>query len=293
MTTQGSAYTYRVYANRPRPLREALQEIWRYRGLLQNLVVRDLKVRYKNSVLGVLWSLLNPLLMMMVFTIVFTVFRYNSIPHFPAFVLIGILPWNLFVSSIMAGTNSIVVNAPLITKVYFPREILPIAVVLSNTVNFLLALLVLFPVLFLQGLPITIHALWIPVILLIQICFMLGLVFIFSTMQVFYRDTIMVLDVLMLAGFFLTPIFYPLETIPATKDVWGLVLPVHRLVRWLNPMASIIDSYRIVLYGTTQVPHPAPPALDFMLRTGLTALLVLLVGWMVFRRYGGRFGEEV
>ncbi len=272
----------------------AVRELWVYRDLLLSLVVRDLKVRYKNSVLGTLWSLLNPLLMMIVFTVVFTVFwPNNQVAHFPAFVLTGLLPWNLFQASIMGSAYSIVGNANLVKKVYFPREVLPLSVVLSNTVNFLLALLVLFPVLWVNDIPLTRHALWLPVILLIQICFTAGLALIVSTLNVFYRDTVMVLDVGLLAWFFLTPIFYPMEFIPATKTVLGVVLPVHRLVRWVNPMASIIDSYRIVLYGSVQGAGPAPPALDFMARTGMTALLVFVVGWWFFRRYSGRFGEEV
>ncbi len=274
--------------------RQALRELWDYRNLLWNLVVRDIKVRYKNSVLGVGWSLLNPLLMMIVFTVVFTVFwPNNQVANFSAFVLTGLLPWNLFQASIMGSAYSIVSNANLVKKVYFPREVLPIAVVLSNVVNFLLALVVLFPILWLSGIPLTRHALWLPVILAIQVAFTVGLAFFFSTLNVFYRDTAMVLDVGLLAWFFLTPIFYPMEFIPATKTVMGLTLPVHRLVRWLNPMASIIDSYRIVLYGSVQGYPPAPPAIDFMARTGATALLVLVLGWLFFRRYSGRFGEEV
>lgn len=271
-----------------------MRELWEYRHLLRHLVLKELKVRYKNSLLGILWSLLNPLLMMMVFTVVFTVFwPNNQVSHFAAFILVGLLPWNLFQGAVMAGAQSIIGNGNLIKKVYFPREVLPIATVLSNSINFILALLVLFPVLWLSGIPITRHVVWLPLILVIQIIFMIGLSLIFGTLNVFYRDTTMLIDVGMLAGFFLTPIFYPMEFIPASKEVFGIVLPVHRIVRWLNPMASIIDSYRTVLYGTIEGYPPSGPALDFMLRTTLTALLVLCVGWLVFRHYSGRFGEEV
>lgn len=272
---------------------DALRELWEYRSLLHNLIVRDLKVRYKNSVLGIVWSLLNPLLMMLVFTVVFTVFWPSEVENFAAFILVGLLPWNLFQASLMSGTQSIVSNGHLIKKVYFPREVLPISVVLSETVNFLIALLVLFPVLWLSGIPITIHALWLPIILVIQVCFTIGLALLFSTLNVFYRDMGMVLEVGLLAGFFLTPIFYPMDFIPTAKTIWGITLPVHRLVRWVNPMASLIDSYRTVLYGTIQGHPPAAPALDFTLRTAVTALLILWIGWYVFRRYNGRFGEEV
>ena len=273
---------------------DAVRELWEYRDLLRNLVVRDLKVRYKNSLLGILWSLLNPLLMMLVFTVVFTVFwPNNQVSDFSAFILVGLLPWNLFQASMMAGAQSIVGNSNLIKKVYFPREVLPISVVLSNTVNFVIALIVLFPVLWMSGIPTTYHALWLPLILGIQVLFTIGLTLLFCTLNVFYRDTAMVLEVGLLAGFFLTPIFYPMDFIPVEKMVMGIELPIHRLVRWLNPMASLIDSYRTVLYGNTLGHPPAAPALNFMLRTTVTALLVLWIGWTVFRRYNGRFGEEV
>ncbi|RME78451.1 MAG: hypothetical protein D6784_02365, partial [Chloroflexi bacterium] len=122
-----------------------LWELWVYRDLLRNLVIRDLKVRYRNSVLGVLWSLGNPLLMMLVFTLVFKVMTsYSRAENFPVFVLCGILPWNFFSASIIGAIRSIVDNASLVNKIYFPRESLPVSVVLANLINFLLSLVVLF-----------------------------------------------------------------------------------------------------------------------------------------------------
>lgn len=296
MATQ-STPSRRLTFGAKRTLGEALHELWEYRNLLRNLVVRDLKVRYKHSVLGILWSLLNPLMMMIVFTIVFTWFwSNNSVNKFPAFLLTGLLPWNLFRDALMAGSNSIVGKGHLLKKVYFPREVLPISSVLSNTVNFVLALLMLFIVLWFHDIPVTQHVLWLPVILVIQIILMIGFSFFFSTLNVFYRDIGMILEVGLMAGFFLTPIFYPMDFIPKVKTVFDVTLPIHRLWRWFNPMASIIDAYRTVLYGGTMngvYTPPGPPALDFMFRTTLTALLVLCVGWLMFRHYSGRFGEEV
>ncbi|MGH2543011.1 MAG: ABC transporter permease, partial [Ardenticatenaceae bacterium] len=122
--------------------------MWRYRDLLYNLTIRDLKVRYKHSVLGILWSLLNPLLMMLVFTFVFTVMQPSSIPHYYVFLLAGLLPWNFFSGSVVGAASQIVANGHLIKKVYFPREVLPISLVLSNSVNFLLSLIPLIALLF-------------------------------------------------------------------------------------------------------------------------------------------------
>ena len=152
--------------------RGQMRELVKYRYLLQNLVVRDLKVRYKNSLLGVLWSLLNPLLMMVVFTAVFTIaFRNDSIRQYAVFILVGLLPWNFFKNSLMGATVSITSNANLIKKVYFPRQLLPIASVLANFVNFLLAFAVLIPLLYIFDIGLTKFALWVPLLLLTQMIY--------------------------------------------------------------------------------------------------------------------------
>lgn len=276
-----------------RSMLDSMRDIWHFRDLIYNLVVRDLKVRYKHSLLGILWSLLNPLLMMLIFAVVFTVFFKQAIANFTVFFLSGLLPWNFFQLSLMAGASTIVGNGGLIKKVYFPREVLPVSFVLSNLVNFALALLVLFGLLIVTGIGFTVHMLWLPLIIFLQLIFTIGLVLLVSALQVFYRDTIMILDVALQAWFFLTPIFYPMEIIPETASIGSVIVPVHRLIRWLNPMASLIDSYRIVLYGNIQGAPPGPPALDFLLRTGLTSFLVFLVGWWFFRRVSPTFGEEI
>lgn len=257
---------------------ERLGELLRYRELVRNLVVRDLKARYKNSVLGFVWCLLNPLLMMLVFTVVFTVLMPTNIPNFPIFVLAGLLPWNLTTSAVMGSITSIVGNAHLIQKVYFPRELLPISTVLSNVVNFLLALVALFAMLFVFRIPFTPLLLLLPVVLLIQVLFLCGLALFFSCLNVFYRDTGVIMDVVLLAWFFLTPVFYRVEDLAGQ---WS------RLMYIFNPMASLLSSYRLILI------HGAPPEPLFMLRITLTALVVLLVGYLFFLRYSSSFGEEV
>ncbi|MBI1877805.1 MAG: ABC transporter permease, partial [Chloroflexi bacterium] len=165
-----------------------LLHLGQYQSLIRNLVVRDLKVRYRNSVLGILWSLMNPLLMMLVFTVVFTVMapvRSASVENFPIFLLCGLLPWNFFASSAIGSTVSIVANAPLIKKVYFPREVLPLSMILANLVNFSIALIVLFGMIFVFGIPLTIWALYLPVVILIQIIFTLGVGLFLATVNVF------------------------------------------------------------------------------------------------------------
>jgi lipopolysaccharide transport system permease protein len=269
-----------------------VRELWVYRELIYNLVVRDLKVRYKNSVLGILWSLLNPLMMMLVFTFVFKVLAGSSdLQAYPAFILSGVLAWNLFNTSVMGATVSIVGNAHLIKKVYFPREVLPISVVLANLVNYLLALPVYFVLAAVLGCTPTVWVLLLPAVILVQLSFTLGISFILSTVNVFYRDTQIMMEVVLLAWFFLTPIFYPITRVfPQGIKLGGLVLSSLQAQRWLrilNPMASIIASYRDVLYRGAQ------PGLDFFMRTAVMALFFLIVGYLVFLRFSPVFGEEI
>ncbi|MSQ27127.1 MAG: ABC transporter permease [Dehalococcoidia bacterium] len=258
---------------------EHLRELYAYRELVKNLVVRDLKLRYRNSALGFLWCLLNPLLMMVVFTIVFTVLlTNNSIQHFPVFILTGILAWNLHTTALLGAINSVVGNAALVQKVYFPREVLPIATVLSNAVNFLLSLVVLFGMIMLYRVPLSATVLLLPLVILVQVVFTVGLALFLAAVNVYFRDTASVLETLMLAWFFLTPIFYRIE------DVFPLY---SRLMYVLNPPASFIAAYRDILYygGMTN--------LDFFSRTAATSLLVLVAGYVFFRRASRGFVEAL
>lgn len=267
---------------------EHLRELWRYRDLVINLVIRDLKARYKNSILGVAWSWVNPLMMMVVYTVVFTVLAgRSSLRNYPVFILCALLPWNLFSNAVSQATNSVVDAAPLIKKVYFPREVLPIAAVMSNTVHFLISLPVFFLLALAMGNPITPWALFFPITLAIQVMFTTGIGLITATLNVFYRDTRLIMDVLLLAWFFLTPIFYPLTTVPEQYVFRGIPVNVRAWLLRLNPMASIISSYRDLLYWGV------PTAWDFLLRTAVTSLIVLVVGYLFFHHFSSRFGEEV
>jgi lipopolysaccharide transport system permease protein len=271
-----------------------LAELWSYRHLIGNLVRRDLKVRYKNSVLGFLWSLVSPLLMMLVFWVVFDRFLGRGTENYHAFVLVALLPWNWFSVSMGNGTHSIVANGALIKKVYFPREVLPISVVTGELVNFLLALPVLIVILLLSGIPLRASVLWVPVIIAVQATFTIGMVLFLATANVYYRDTSVILEVVLLAWFFVTPIIYPIESLRGTVvHLAGVAMSAERLVYIVNPMASIIAGYRVALYGSVETPVPGAPAVDFLVRTAVTAVVVLAIGYWVFARHSGRFGEEV
>jgi len=278
----------------PNPVRQKmsvvghLRELVEYRELIFNLTLRELKARYKSSALGFLWSLLNPLGMMLVFTVVFTVmWPNNKMEKYPLFLLCGLLPWNFFSAGVMASINSIVGNANLVKKVYFPREALPISTVFANLVNFLLGLVVLFAVLFVFRARFSPWLWLLPIVILIQTCFILGIGFILSAANVYYRDTIMIMDTVMLAWFFLTPVVYPITNLPTSYTIFGITLNVQRLMYIFNPMASLIAAYRDLLYWGYRTD------LDFLLRTAVTSLAILAFGYWFFVRFSSRFGEEV
>jgi lipopolysaccharide transport system permease protein len=265
-------------------LKSKLQESVRYGGLLRNLLSRDLAVRYKNSVLGFLWTLLNPLLLMLVFTVVFQLLQPVNVEHFPVFILIGLLAWNFCVGVLTACIHSVVGNGNLVRKVYFPREMLPLSSVLAGLVHFALALLLVFILLPLSGLGFTPLVVWLPIVMLFQTAFLAGVGMLLAAINVFFRDTEAIMDVGFLAWFFLTPIFYPLDVL-WDKTVGPLNL--GWLMHAANPMASFISTYRLVLIDRAS-PDPA-----FLARTFATSLLVLVMGYLFFKWLEPRFGEEL
>lgn len=273
--------------------RSKIVELWQYRYLLHNLVIRDLKARYKNSAFGVLWSLLNPLAMMLVFTLLFSVMGSDDTRQYPVFVLVGLIPWMFFSGSLTAGTTSVTSNASLVKKVYFPRDLLPLSSLLSNLVNFGIAFIVLVVFLYAFGIGLTVHALWVPAILATQLIFTLGLVLFLGSLTVFYKDVLMILEVVVLAWFFLTPVFYSLEIFGPTATLFGITFDPAQVMRWINPMASIIDGYRTVLWGTYESAGPVSMNPAYLLRTFVTAVIILAVGYFVFYRLEYRFGEKL
>lgn len=265
-----------------------IRELWNYRDLIRNLVSRDLKVRYRNSVLGVAWSWANPLLMMLVLTVVFNLLAGRAdLRHYHVFVLSALLPWNFFSSSVSRATSSIVDNANLVKKTYFPREVLPISIVVADLVNFIIALPVFFGLALASGATLSWWALLLPLTILVQLAFTIGLTLAMSALNVFYRDTQIILSVGLQAWFFLTPVIYPISTVPQELTVLGVTLNAQLWLRRLNPMASIVASYRDLLYWGL------PTGLDFFIRTAVTALIVLALGYLLFLRLSPRFGEEV
>ncbi len=265
-----------------------LQELWKFRGLIFSLVQRDLKVRYKNSVLGIIWSWLNPFLLMLVFALVFgLVWKRTDMKNYHIFVLSGLLSWQFFTAAVIGGMHTIVGNAHLLKKVYFPREILPISIVLAGLVNYLISLPVFFLLALASGQELTWWALLLPIPILLETLLVIGIALILSTMEVFYRDTHLLMDVVMQAWFFLTPIFYPNDTVPHNAHLFGVEFDAQAWQLWINPMASISNLYqRLLYYG--DFPRP-----EFFWPTVGTVLVVLIGGYLFFLRFSYRFGEEV
>ncbi|WP_240415740.1 acyltransferase family protein [Paenibacillus periandrae] len=217
-----------------------LKEIYQYREMLRNMVLKDLRTRYKGSALGFLWTFMNPLLMLGIYTAVFSFIMKADIPHFPMFILVALLPWNFFSQSITGGARSMINHAELMKKVYFPREVIPLSVIGSNLINYLLTLVILIPALWLSGIPLTVTLSGFPIILLAQTLIIFPIVMFAALATVYLRDLEHILNVLMMVGFYLTPVLFPVSLIPSSY-------------RWLfeyNPMTTIIDAYReIFLYG--------------------------------------------
>lgn len=254
-----------------------LRELYAYRALIQSLVVRDLKARYRGSVLGFLWTFLNPLLLMATYTLVFSVYIRIEMEKYTAFLLTGLLPWIWFSSSLLMGSTSIVEGGSLIKKVFFPAQVLPTVTVIANAVNFLLSLpfLLLFLLLFRMKIGWTLLAL-LP-IMAIQLVFTMGLVLLVSALTVRYRDLSQLLSNLLTLWFFLSPIIYPASQVPEP----------FRFTLALNPMASLVVAYQDALF------YNKLPSWEALGGTALVTVFVFLVGTFTFDRFKGSFAEEV
>ncbi|MDI6720608.1 MAG: ABC transporter permease [Methanomicrobiales archaeon] len=248
-----------------------------YRDLIWNLTISDLRVKYQSSVLGFAWSLLNPLLMMLVLYFVFmNVFRFEQ-ENFALYLLTGIIVWRFLANGTSMAMGSIVGRPGLVTKLYIPRQILVMSSVLSSFISSVLEFAVLIPLLFILGALVTPNILLFPFVHGIYFLIVYGASLILAALFVYFRDLNQVWDVVMQAGFFLSPIVYPVSIIPS--EFLALYM--------LNPMTVLIETYReFLLYGVT----PSPVSLLFL--TGVGAGLVA-AGVLVFRRLERRFAEEI
>jgi ABC-2 type transport system permease protein len=262
-----------VYGEANAQMMKEWLEVLRYRELVRNLVSKQLKVRYKRSVLGLLWALLYPLLMMVVMSIVFSALFQSSLPNFAVYLLSGIVLWNFFSQTTMDGANTILTNVNIIKKIYVPKAVFSVATVLSGLVHLGLAMVPLLVIAMLTGTRLTLSLLFLPVSVVLVSVFVLGVSLALATIAVFFNDILYIYQVLLIALMFLTPIFYPASIVPPNY------LPILRV----NPMYYFVECFRLPIYGGT-VP---PPEMVFF--AGLAALVALLVGWWLFSRNQNAF----
>jgi lipopolysaccharide transport system permease protein len=268
-----------VPARLPPSRRSALGDLLQYRQLVAMLVVRELKVRYKRSVLGMLWTMLNPLLLMAVYTVVFSTIMQSPQRHFAIFLLSGLLPWLFFSTSVLQGLTSILTNQELIRKVRLPQSVFPLSVVGSNLVNFSLSLVPLLLMMALLGQPFTLALLFIPAGILVLTLFTSGVTLLFSTFTVFFRDVRHLTEVLLQVLLYLSPVFYDLQLLGQHSEWW---FRVFRLFLRMNPLTYLLPLVRDpVYYGRL----PSLPVVGIAL---LASTAMLAIGFFVFHRLAPR-----
>ena len=249
----------------------------RHFDLLHTLVTRAIKQRYKRSVLGFAWTMLNPLLTMVILTVVFSAVFGSIVPNYPLFIIIGLLAWNLFSLGSTQALASIVDSGSLIRKVAVPKEMFPLAAVGANLVNFLFSLIPLALVMLILRVQITAAFLWVPLGVALIGLFTLGVALLLGTLNVFFRDVRYFYEAGLLAWFYGTPIFYPIDVLS----------PRARAVLQWNPMHVLVEVFRAPLYGGTA------PATGIVVTATLEASAKALLGWWIFRRYQARFVDYI
>ncbi len=253
------------------------EEIYHYRAMIESLIQRDLRGRYKGSVLGFAWTFLNPLLQLVVYTIVFSTIMRAGIKDYYIFLFVALIPWIFFSTSLTGGASCIISQKEMVKKIYFPREVLPIAHVTCQMVNMLFSFVVVFAVLIISGKGVNLVALLflIPVVM-VEYILALGIALITSSLTVYFRDLEHILIIVAMAWQFLTPVMYSIDMVPENL----------RTVFLLNPMSSIVIAYRDILY------YGIYPELNTLLTAMVLGMSLLLVGWFLFGKLEKHFAEE-
>ncbi len=252
---------------------ELVLETYRYRELIWALALKELKIRYKRSVLGFLWALLNPMLLMLVLTVVFSTIMPFPIPHYAIFLLSVLLPWTFFAQSLSYATESIVGNADLIKKLRVSKIVFPVAALVSNLINLLLSLIPLVLLVVVMRHPLHVTWLYLPVPLLALAILTLGATFFFAVANVYYRDVTHIVQILLQVLFYLTPILYAEDFFPAK----------YRWIFKLNPLVFAFHGFRLSVY------YGKLPTLQSIVASFICAFLSLAVGFAIFRRYQDDF----
>ena len=253
------------------------KKIYNYRELLKTNVKKEIRGRYKNSILGVVWSFLNPLLQLAVYAVIFGALLAGGDPTYHIYICVALIPWTYFTTAITQSAFTIIGNGDIIKKVYFPREILPISVVTSGAVNFMISTIIILAFVLFSGLGVSKYILLYPIILLIQYILLLGISFIVSSITVYVRDLEHIIGVVLMAAFYGTPIVYKLEQLPANLQV----------IMQLNPMTHLINAYRDIFYYQ-QMPNFKMLGIILLIGLALT-----VVGYFIFKKLQKGFAEQL
>ena len=253
------------------------KEIYNYRELLKTNIKKEIRGKYKGSWLGVLWTFLNPLLMLAVYAFVFPYILRVNVDNYTIFMIVALIPWNFFTTAIQSGTGSVVANGNILKKVYFPREIIPISITTSQSVNFLITCIIMAVFIIFSGVGFSAHVLLFPLLVLIQYILILGLTFILSALTVFVRDIDHFVSVILMLGFYATPIVYQGEMLPKKFQIFLK----------LNPMAQLVEAYRSILY------YHRMPDMTMLIIWGLGSVALLVVGYLIFKKLEKSFVEEL
>ncbi len=255
-----------------------LYEIYTYRTMIVSLIKRDIRGRYKGSVLGFAWTFLNPLLQLVVYTAVFSVIMRAGVEDYYLFLFVALVPWIFFSSSLTGGASCIISQQEMVKKIYFPREVLPISHVTSQLVNMLLSFVIIFGVLIISGKGIYWGAvLYLPIVVIAEYVLAISIAMISSAITVYFRDLEHILAVIALAWQFLTPIMYSIDMVPEQ----------YRGIFNINPMTPIVKAYREIFYYKTI------PQLDTLAHGFVLSIMLLIIGTIVFNICKKHFAEEM
>ncbi|MNM54377.1 Teichoic acid translocation permease protein TagG [compost metagenome] len=254
-----------------------LKSIIFYKDLLRNLTSNEMKLKYKNSILGILWSYIYPLMMIVIYNFAFKIILRMTIENFALFVFIGLIPWNFVQSSISQSTNSIINNQNLVKKIYFPRAIIPLSVINSNFLTMIISHVILFGAMYFYKVEFTFALIVLPILWIVLYLVVSGISLILSSITVKYRDVSHIVDVVFMAWFYLTPVIYSLSMVPE---------PFNRIIQ-LNPITNLIELFReVLLQGEF-------PDVSDLAGALLYSLVLFGIGLYVFYRREKNFGEEL
>ena len=255
-----------------------LKELYAYRQMIFSLVKRDLRGRYKGSALGFLWTFINPLLQLLVYTIVFSVIMKSSIEKYYLFLFVALVPWLFFSTCLTGGCNCIFAQQDMVKKIYFPREVLPLSYAISQFINMLLTFIIIFMVILISGIGINIKAfLFLPLIMLVEFILALGITLLSSALTVYFRDLAYILGIISMIWMYLTPIIYSVDQIPNN------IVTIFNI----NPMTPIVLAYRDILY------YKSVPELSTLGHALILGIIILLVGCFAFNKLKRHFAEEL